>query len=184
MLSQTNSSVFHNISAHWSNFRFILCRRSKTLTIFQVYTLHLIWTKLWNQHVNICTAKRVFKTTWEIGTTWELTAAPVPRPIQYIELDLRNKTTSEFRTVFSVSWVSLILRYAVYSLKVEPYIATAYYFYSPPSKMRQVLYFCIVACVHNFCITLRRILRVSCAGISVHWLCINNETSIDIGIMS
>ncbi len=34
-------------------------------------------------------------------TTWELRAAtPVPRPIQYIEIDLRNKTTSEFRTVF------------------------------------------------------------------------------------
>ncbi len=47
------------------------------------------------------TVKLVFKTTWEIGTTWELrTAIPVPRPIQYIEIDLRNKTTPEFRTVF------------------------------------------------------------------------------------
>ncbi len=45
--------------------------------------------------------KSVFKTTWEIGTTWELkTATSVPRPIHYIEMDLRNKTTSEFRTVF------------------------------------------------------------------------------------
>ncbi len=28
------------------------------------------------------------------------TATPVPRPIQYTEIDLRNKTTSELRTVF------------------------------------------------------------------------------------
>ena len=47
------------------------------------------------------TVKPVFKTTWEIGTTWELrTAISVPRYIHYIEIDLRNKTTSEFRTVF------------------------------------------------------------------------------------
>ncbi len=49
------------------------------------------------------TLKPAFKTTWEIGTTWELrTATSVPRStcIQYLETDLRNKTTSEFRTVF------------------------------------------------------------------------------------
>ncbi len=47
------------------------------------------------------TMKPAFKTTWEIGTTWELrTATSVPRPIQYVEMDLRNKTTSELRTVF------------------------------------------------------------------------------------
>ncbi len=47
------------------------------------------------------TVKTVFKTTWEIGTAWELRAATsVPRSIQYIEMDLRNKTTSEFRAVF------------------------------------------------------------------------------------
>ncbi len=46
------------------------------------------------------TVKPVFKTTWEIGTTWELrTATSVPRSIQHIEMDLGNKTTSEFRTV-------------------------------------------------------------------------------------
>ncbi len=57
------------------------------------------------------TVKPTLKTTWEIGTTWELrTATSVLRPIQYIELDLRNKTTSEFRTVFTVPWVSLIPR--------------------------------------------------------------------------
>ncbi len=45
--------------------------------------------------------KPVFKTTWEIGTAWKLrTATSVPRPIQYIEMDLRNKTTPEFRTPF------------------------------------------------------------------------------------
>ncbi len=39
------------------------------------------------------------KPVWEIGTTWELRAATlVPMPIQYIEVDLRNKTTYEFRS--------------------------------------------------------------------------------------
>ncbi len=47
------------------------------------------------------TVKPVFKTTWEIGTTLKLrTATSVPMPIQYIEMDLRNETTSDFRTVF------------------------------------------------------------------------------------
>ena len=47
------------------------------------------------------TVKPVFKTTWEIGTAWEWrTATSVRRPIQCIEMDLRNKTTSEFGTVF------------------------------------------------------------------------------------
>ena len=48
----------------------------------------------------VSTVKPVFKPTWEIGRTWELrTATSVPRPIQYIEMDLRNKTTSKFRRV-------------------------------------------------------------------------------------
>ncbi len=47
------------------------------------------------------TVKPVFKTTWEIGTAWELrTATVVPGSIHYIKMDLRNKTTSEVRTVF------------------------------------------------------------------------------------
>ncbi len=47
----------------------------------------------------------VFKTTWEIGITWKLrTVTPIPMPIQYIEMDLRNKTISEFRTVFRSPW--------------------------------------------------------------------------------
>ncbi len=51
--------------------------------------------------MSVYTVTFVIKTTWEIGKTWELrTATPVPRPIQCIELDLRNKTTSEFRIVF------------------------------------------------------------------------------------
>ena len=33
--------------------------------------------------------------------------------IQYIEMYLRNKTTSEFRTVLAISWMSLILRFQV-----------------------------------------------------------------------
>ena len=45
--------------------------------------------------------KPAFKTTCEIGTTWELrTVTSVHRPVQYIEMDLRDKTTSEFWTVF------------------------------------------------------------------------------------
>ncbi len=52
-------------------------------------------------YVGVITVKPVFKTTWEIGTPWELrTAASVPGSIHYIEMDLGNKTTSEFRTVF------------------------------------------------------------------------------------
>ncbi len=46
------------------------------------------------------TVKPVFKSTWEIGTTWELrTATLVPVSIRHTEMDLRNKTTAEFRTV-------------------------------------------------------------------------------------
>ncbi len=55
--------------------------------------------------------KSVVKTTWEIGTPWELrTATSVPRSIHYKEMNLGNKTTSEFRTVFDspLQWVSLI----------------------------------------------------------------------------
>ncbi len=51
--------------------------------------------------VYLCTVKPVFKTTWEIGTAWELRrATSVSGSIHYIEMDLRSKTTSEFRTVF------------------------------------------------------------------------------------
>ncbi len=50
--------------------------------------------------------------TSEIGTAWELrTATSIPRPIQYTEMDLRNKTTSKFRIVFTGPWVSLIVRF-------------------------------------------------------------------------
>ncbi len=49
---------------------------------------------------DIYTVKPVFKTTWEIGTTLKLrTATSVPRSIYQIEMDLRKRTTSEFRTV-------------------------------------------------------------------------------------
>ncbi len=51
--------------------------------------------------LNAYTVKRVFKTTWKIGTPWELsTATSVPSCIDYVETDLRNKTTWEFITVF------------------------------------------------------------------------------------
>ncbi len=59
------------------------------------------YTNASERYYNACTVKPVFKTTWEIGTTWALrTATPVPRPIQDIETYLINKTTSELRTVF------------------------------------------------------------------------------------
>ncbi len=49
------------------------------------------------------TVKLVFETISEIGTQWELslikdTDTSVPPPIQYVEMDLRNVTTSECRT--------------------------------------------------------------------------------------
>ena len=47
------------------------------------------------------TVKPAFKTTWYMGTTWELrTPTSVPRPVQYIEMDLWNRTPAEFSTVF------------------------------------------------------------------------------------
>ncbi len=58
--------------------------------------LHELHVLQWNLSL-----RPVFKTTGEIGTTWELrVATSIPRPIQYTEMDLGNKTTSEFRTVF------------------------------------------------------------------------------------
>ena len=58
-------------------------------------------THLYTYTESLSTVKPIFKTIWEIGITWELrTATPIPRHIQYIEVDLRNKTTSKFRTVF------------------------------------------------------------------------------------
>ena len=68
---------------------------------------HVSYYKLYTDKLHIqgnevtITVKPVFKDTWEIGTTWELrTATSVPRSIHYIGIDLKNKTTSEFRTIF------------------------------------------------------------------------------------
>ncbi len=72
--------------------------------------------------VNAYTVKPVFMTTWEIRTTWELrTATSVPRSIQYryVDMDLRNKATSEFRGVLTVPWLALILRFHCNSFHVE-----------------------------------------------------------------
>ena len=50
-------------------------------------------------------------------TPWELrTATSVSRFIHYVEIDLRNKTTLEFRTVLTVPWVSLIPRFHCISI--------------------------------------------------------------------
>ncbi len=46
------------------------------------------------------TVKLIITTTWEIGTPWELkTATSIPSCIHHVAKDLRNETTSEFRTV-------------------------------------------------------------------------------------
>ncbi len=75
------------------------------LTLNDLYEQSVFLVTYWlhsiQQQNHIQTVKPAFKTTWEIGTSWELrTATSVLRPIQCIEIDLRNKTTSEFRTVF------------------------------------------------------------------------------------
>ncbi len=82
------------------------------LCIRGIFSCSLEWSFCWG--FIVFTVKPVFKTTWEIGTTWELrTTTSVPRLIQHIhvEMDLRNKTTSEFRTVFHSPWVSIIPRF-------------------------------------------------------------------------
>ena len=71
---------------------------------FNIFTIFIRKTPLTQAYFDRCsmstTVKPVFKTTREIGTTWELrTATSAPRPIQYTEMDLRNKATSEFRKV-------------------------------------------------------------------------------------
>ncbi len=61
--------------------------------------------------MSLYTVKPVFKTTGEIGTTWELrTVTSVPRHIQYIQTDLRNKDHLRIEDSFSQSLarVSLI----------------------------------------------------------------------------
>ena len=62
--------------------------------------MHVVVFSDESSYYNIRTVKPVFKTIWEIGATWELrTATSVPSSIHHTEMDLRNKTTSEFRTV-------------------------------------------------------------------------------------
>ena len=70
------------------------------LSSFGPRFLDTLWNVKFLCYIKQYTVKPVFKTTWEIGTTCELrTATSVPRSFQHIEMDLRNKTTSEFRTV-------------------------------------------------------------------------------------
>ncbi len=58
----------------------------RIMTMFG-FGMNIRVASVWN------TVKRVFMTTWEIGTNWELkTPTSVPRSIHYIEMDLRNKT--------------------------------------------------------------------------------------------
>ncbi len=58
------------------------------------------------------TVKPVFKTTWEIGTTWELRkATSVPRSIHYIEMDLKIRPLQNSGQFLTVPWVSLIPRF-------------------------------------------------------------------------
>ncbi len=71
--------------------------------VLNIWLPTLIWYSIFTKcHLTSYqdTVKPVFTTTWEIRTTWELrTTTLVPRPIHHIDMDLRNKTTSEFRTV-------------------------------------------------------------------------------------
>ncbi len=80
------------------------------------------------------TVKPVFKTTWEIGTPWELRTASVRSRIQYMEMDLRNKTTPEFRTLFPSplgvhnSQVSLYINWHLWLLNfVQFYFTTSHF---------------------------------------------------------
>ncbi len=62
----------------------------------------LTWTMNWHWALtDTITLKPVFKITWEIGTSGQLrTATSVRSHIQYVEMDLRNKSTSECRIPF------------------------------------------------------------------------------------
>ncbi len=80
-----------------------VCFHFTSQLLHQFMIIVLTRSKSWNRipEYVISTVKPVFATTWERGTTWELrTAIPVPRPIQYTEMYLRNRTTLELRTVF------------------------------------------------------------------------------------
>ncbi len=76
------------------------CAQNNFIASLEDYLMSL-WISRFCPCLFRITVKPIFKTTWEIGTTWELrTATSVPRSIYYIEMDLRNKTISKFRTVF------------------------------------------------------------------------------------
>ena len=81
-----------------ANYAAYTCLEPELFFLFADFIIRYLVAKI---HAFIYTVKPIFKTTWAIGTAWGLrTAVSVPRSIQYIEMALRNKTTSEFRTVF------------------------------------------------------------------------------------
>ncbi len=87
------------ISRPWLKFSNIL--KCGFCLISDIFGHHIDQIVGLRQTWDLSTVKPVFKTTWEIGKTCELrTSTSVPRSIHFIEIDLRNKTTSEFRTAF------------------------------------------------------------------------------------
>ncbi len=92
-----DGSELHRSTGNWTSLDLFAC---EPLTWLPVLAKQIIYA-LGNAHIHVVTVKPVFATTWEIGTTWESrTGTPVPMSVQYPQMDLRNKTTSELRTVF------------------------------------------------------------------------------------
>ncbi len=62
---------------------------------WHLYLADQVWLSGWTKE------SHRLGNTWEIGTPWELkTATSVHSHIQHVEMDLRNKTISEYRTLF------------------------------------------------------------------------------------
>ncbi len=90
------------IHLHWCPVKHRIISLVKVTPLCPQSTAQYV-SRLHGPAASVClyTVEPIFMTTWEIGTTWELsTATPVPRPTQCTEMDLKNKTTSELRTAF------------------------------------------------------------------------------------
>ena len=95
MALQSHVSVDLNICSVHLYFNTCIVNNPPNNRNFATQDKHNSLTFAYLVDVSQYTVKPVFKTIWEIGTTWELrTATSVPRSIHYIEMDLRNKTTS------------------------------------------------------------------------------------------
>ena len=104
-LTPVASAVEQSVHSTYKTDEFLLYKCDRTKGGFGTVEIYCQsdgeWSEIPRKCSGKCTVKPVFKTTWEIGTPWELrTAISVPISIQYIEMDLGNKTTSELRTDF------------------------------------------------------------------------------------